>query len=240
MKQLLQWALLLMFVPTILPAQEEEPKSMLAELVYIKVKMGSEEKFEAAVLAHNKKYHSSSPYKASLNLIETGEDAGTYVWAQGGFSYSEMDARPGKGEHQKDWAKTIAPFIESYGRTEIWSYNKKLSHRKAGEYALEEIWYLSVSGKDYYRFKAFMAKIQKIMAAKDAPMSVYNNAFGQDNGRDVAIVFPLKNWAEYDNEEWTMKEEFEKEHGANSWNDALSEWDAVVKTNVREVWTEIK
>jgi hypothetical protein len=240
MKQLIVGAFLLLFAPAFLIAQEAEDKTQLVELVFIKVKMGSEEKFEAAILAHNKKYHADGPYQSSLSIVETGEEAGTYVWSMGSMTYTELDARPGKGEHQKDWMKTIAPFIESYGRSEIWSRNKKLTHSKSGEYALEEIWFLDIKGEEYYRFKSFLTNIQKIMKAKDAPIGVYNNEFSQNNGRDVAMVFPMANWAEYDKQEWNMKDEYEKEFGPNSWSDAMREWDQVVKTMSREVWREIK
>jgi len=228
-------------LPFLLSAQEDSKKYRAVELSYMKAKIGMEAKFEAAVKAHNAKYHKEGAYESELYAIATGSETGWYVWTMGGFTFTELDGRPGEGAHQDDWDKTIAPLIAEYGRVEYWRMNSELSARNDDDdETMIQIWWLDVTRGDYYRFENIVKNVAAIHKKMNSQMSVYGNEFNQNDGRDVAIVWPLKNWAEMDDDSWKMKDEYEKENGAGSWQRLLEEWQDVIAGNVQEVWRVVK
>jgi len=229
-------------LPFLLSAQDDSKKYRAVELSYMKAKIGMEAKFEAAVKAHNAKYHKEGAYESELYAIATGNETGWYVWTMGGFTFTELDGRPGEGAHQDDWNKTIAPYVEDYGRVEYWRMNADLSARNDAEEdeTMIQIWWIDVESGEYYRFKKVVADVTAVHKKMNDQMSTYENEFTQGDGRDVALVWPMKNWASMDDDSWKMKEEFEKMHGEGSWRLALEEWEDVIAGNVQEVWRVVK
>lgn len=243
MKNRIKILVLLFCLPLFTFAQEEEgdaPDYFMVELNYMKAKPGMESKFVAAVKKHNAKYHPDGPYNSNLDYIRTGQDAGWYVWSMGTLTYSDLDGAPGSGEHQDDWAKSVAPYVLEYGPIEMWKLNTDLSVSDGDSEPLESVWILEIEDGEYYRFKAFMEKIHKIFEAKEDEMHVWTRQHNQDNGRDVAIVWPFDKWSDLDKEEeWTMKEAYDEEYGSGSWENALEEWEDFVKGNKQAVWMRI-
>lgn len=227
--------------PIFLMSQEDAPqKSRLVELDYIKPKIGMEQKLEDAIKAHNSKYHPDGPYSADLDYIGTGNEAGWYVWSMGLFSYTEYDNAPGKGEHSADWAKRVAPYVEEYGRTELWKHSSKLSNPKEGTNPMLSLWILDIERGEWYRFKAFMEKVVAVHKKMDEEINVWTNEYSQNDGRDVAITWPMDSWGMIDQDDWKMKEEFDKEYGEGAWDNALEEWKDVVVGMKSEVWYNVK
>ena len=242
MKNSISILILLFCLPLINFAQEEEsdkPDYAMVELNYMKTKVGMEMKFVEAVKKHNAKYHPEGPYDASLFYIGTGNEAGWYVWAMGAFTYSDLHNAPGAGEHRDNWAKTIAPYVEEYGRVEMWRYNEKLSTTDGDSEPLETIWWIDIESGEYYRFKAFMEDVQEIFDEKGDEMHVWNTQYSQNDGRDVAIVWPFDKWSDLDEEDWNMEEAYDEKHGKGSWDNALEEWDDFIKSNKQEVWMRV-
>ena len=242
MKNQLKILLLLFSFSLVSFAQDdggEAPDYVMVELNYMKAKPGMESKFVEAVKKHNAKYHPEGPYDASLFYIRTGSDAGWYVWAMGGMTFTDLDGAPGSGEHQDNWAKTIAPYVQEYGPIEFWRYNKKLSHSNGKAEPLEILWFVDIESGEYYRFKNLMEDIQAIHASKDDEMQVWNNSFNQGDGRDVAIAWTLDSWSDLDKEDWSMKEAYDEEYGEGSWENALEEWDDIIEKVKREVWMRV-
>ncbi len=243
MKNRIKILVLLFCLPLFTFAQEEEsdaPDYSIVELNYMKAKPGMESKFVAAVKKHNAKYHPDGPYNSNMDYIRTGQDAGWYVWSMGTFTYSDLDGAPGAGDHQNDWAKSVAPYVQEYGPIEMWRLNTELSVFDGDSEPLETVWILEIEDGEYYRFKAFMEKIHVIFEAKEDEMHVWNREHNQDNGRDVAIVWPFDKWSDLDVEEdWTMKGAYDEEYGEGSWKNALEEWEDFVKSNQQAVWMRI-
>ena len=228
-------------IPMFLLSQEDDSKkSALVELDYIKPKIGMEKKLEQAIKAHNDKYHPDGPYSADLDYIGTGNEAGWYVWSMGVFSYTEYDDAPGRGDHSDDWDKRVAPYIEEYGRVELWKHSAEMSHSKEGTDPMMELWVLDLERGEWYRFKAMMEKVIVIHKKMDEEVHVWFNQYNQNDGRDVALTWPMKNWGMLDEDNWKMKEEFDKEYGEGSWDNFLDEWEDVVKGVSQEVWYNVK
>ena len=234
---------LLFCLPLFMMAQEEEakPKYGMVQDVYIKAKQGMQDKFEAAVKAHNEKYHKEGAHQARLYSVITGRDAGWYIWEMGPGTYTDLDSRPGKGEHNEDWDNNVAQYIQKVGRVEYWKYNSKLSpsSEDAEDASKWIIWYFDVKRGEWYRFQDFMEKVKAINEKMGDSFGVWTNEFGQNDGREVSLSFPFSKWADLDEDDWNMREEYEKEHGPNSWTHALSEWRAVTTETVREVWVKV-
>jgi hypothetical protein len=206
----------------------------MVELNYMKAKPGMEMKFVEAAKKHNAKYHPDGPYDATMYYIRTGHDAGWYVWAMGGFTFTELDDAPGRGAHRDDWAKNVAPYVAEYGPIEMWRYNAKLSVNDGEPSAMQTLWFMDIARGEYYRFKSFMEDVQAIFDEKEDEMHVWNNVYNQDDGRDVAIVWPFDKWADLDEDDWKMKEAYDEKYGEGSWENALEEWEDFIEGNIQE------
>ncbi len=240
MKILTKVLIALLCAPMLLFAQEEEPaKYGMVAVEYIKVKVGMEKKFVAAVKSHNQKYHADAPYQSSLFRVATGSEAGWFVWTMGMMTFTDFDGAPGEGAHADDWRKTIAPYVEEYGRSEFWKHSDELSYSDGDSEPLQTLWLLDIKRGEYYRFKAFMEKVAKVHQNKKEEMHVWTNQFTEGDGRDVSITWPIDKWADLDNEDWKMKDEFDKEYGEGAWDDALEEWEDVVEGVSQKVWERI-
>ncbi|MGV6845509.1 MAG: hypothetical protein ACWA42_05215 [Lutibacter sp.] len=217
---------------------QEKKDYVLVELTYMMPKIGMENALVKAVTEHNKKFHSTAPYQAQLDRIVTGPDTGWYVWVMAPTMFKSLDNRPSKGAHDEHWDKVVAPNIKKYGRTEYWRYNDKLSFNPdKNRPKLENIWITELEDNTYYRFKALMKKIKKAFEKKgDDNFLIYENQFNANDGREIAFVWGLKNWAEFDDDDGGIKKDYEEIHGKGSWEDALKEWRSIVKGLRSELW----
>ena len=103
-------------LPFLLAAQDDAKKYRAVELSYMKAKIGMEAKFEAAVKAHNAKYHKEGAYESELYAIATGNETGWYVWIMGPCTFSDLDNRPNDDAHTNDWDKNVSPKVAKYGK----------------------------------------------------------------------------------------------------------------------------
>jgi hypothetical protein len=61
-------------------------------------------RFEAAVAAHNKKYHAAGPHGVRVYEIISGKNAGRYQWVMGPGHWGDLDTRPADtANHSVDW-----------------------------------------------------------------------------------------------------------------------------------------
>lgn len=225
-----------LLIPFLMHAQEDDAKYRMVELSYMKAKPGMNKKFEDAVKKHNEKYHKEGVYASELYTVITGDESGWYVWTMGALTFTDLDGRPGDGDHAEDWQKNVDPFVAEYGRVEYWRWNEKLSNWKESDEDKITLWWMDIERGEGYRFRNFMMKIQEVYVEKDEEINVYNNEFYQDNGRDVVVVWPLEKWADLDKDDWKMKDEYEKKNGEGSWTTALEEWDDFIAGMSQEVW----
>lgn len=224
----------LLFSSTII----SQEKYQMVELTFMLPKIGMEKSFVDAVKSHNDVYHKDGPYKGHIDRILTGKKAGWFVWLMGPCTFSDLDSRPESDEHDKHWADKVAPTIAKYGSTEYWKNNPKLSYKSGTETPkLEEIWFLDIKKGDYYRFKALITKVKAAFEKKGkGDMQIYNNQFNENNGRDVAIVWGMNSWAEMDDEDSSIKSEYEEINGEGSWENMLDDWEEITVSVVRQMW----
>lgn len=217
-------------------SQEKEDYQM-AEITFMLPKIGMEKAFEDAVKEHNTKFHKEAPYKANLDYILTGEETGWYVWLMAPCTFTDLDKRPNNETHRAHWDKTISPLIKKYGRTEYWRFNNKLSHVTSGNAPkLETIWMFDIKEGDYYRFQALIEKVKEAHKKKGDEFSVYINQFSEGNGRQIALVWPHKNWADLDIEDGGIKTTYEEINGEGSWANLLDEWREITTSFSAQLW----
>jgi hypothetical protein len=208
----------------------DKPTTVL-ETMYIMPKRGMEDKFEAAIKAHDTKFHPDGKYAASLRKVEYGEKAGWYVWVFGPTTYSAIDTRPTKESgHDADWSATVDPLVETYGDTRLSELDENLTYGfdalKASKY--REVWMVDLKRGEYYRFKALAEKLKKAYEALGTgSFVVYNNVIHTTNGADVALVWGFNTYDEWSKDMGAMKA-YEKLYGAGSWQDMFKEWNEIV------------
>lgn len=220
---------------------QEKPSYKMVELTYIMPKIGMEQSLVKAITAHDNMYHKSGPYAAHLDYISTGKEAGWYVWGMGSTTFTDLDNRPDKGAHADDWNKNVSPNVYKYGRVEYWKMNDKFTYGITDGMAMpkyETIWIIDVTRGQYYRFKDFMIKIKEAYAKKggDGKIAVYENQFTENDGRDVAVVWPFNSWAEMDKDDGGIKKQFEEINGEGSWDNAMKDWAEFTQGVVQQVW----
>jgi hypothetical protein len=215
---------------------------MVIESQMILPKMGMEDKFEAAILTHNKKFHPEGAYVAGLRKIEYGPKAGWYVWVMGPTVCGSLDTRPTKESgHDQDWSETIDPLVDQYGPTNLYSYNTDLSYgldifKKSKHY---EIWGVNLKDGQYYRFKAICEKLKKVYEQMGTTSFVIlDNALHAPDGPDVAIIWSFNSYSEWF-KDYGPKTAYEKMYGEGSWQTMMDEWKDMVVDYSSEIRSNI-
>jgi hypothetical protein len=206
-----------------------KPK-VITETMLILPKRGMEDKFEAAVKAHNSKFHGDGPNVAGLRKIEYGEKSNWYVWVHGPTSYASLDTPPTRESgHQADWDTNVEPLVDAYGESMIWERNDELSFgadilQKSKYY---EVWSVKLKAGEYKRFKAICEKLKKTYESMGTQAFVIlDNALHQAKGADVAMIWSFNSFDKWGNDTGTMGA-YEKLYGAGSWQAMVDEWNAV-------------
>jgi hypothetical protein len=215
---------------TALSAQTAPPKKayQIYQTQYIKPKHGKETQFEAAVKAHNAKFHATGPHSARLSVITTGSGSdGWYVWAMGPFMYPDLDHAPaGEKTHDDDWTNNIDPLVDQYGETTNWKLDEDISITPA-DYKPEniDVWTMDVKPGMRAKFADNLKMMAAVWKAKKYPYSfrVFNNDLFSSNGKDVSIVYSFKNYTEFDMD-FKFKEDYESINGAGSWQKFWDTW----------------
>ncbi len=198
----------------------------------MKPKQGHEKQFEAAVMAHNAKFHASGPNMARLSAITygTGSD-GWYVWSMGPLMYKDLDHQPdGNKDHDDDWANNVDIHVDQYGTSTLWKLQDDLSYTPANYMPANiDVWTLDIKPGMRYQFADLMKKWKAMWEAKKYPFSLrvfYNDLWSKD-GRDASIVYSFTNYAEFDSD-ISWKNDYEALYGAGSWDNFWKTWNECV------------
>ena len=194
---------------------------------------------------HNQKYHAKgSAYSVNVFSIQTGPDVGKLVWSMGPIKYASLDGRPAEGGHDDDWQNNVMPYVKEMNNSEYWEMDLELSNTdmisgKLAEYPLLYLRYHEVAKGQGYQLKGLLEKMSGAIKAMDGvhPFGFYDNQFrqGYDNGRHLATVSFMKNWAELDSD-WNFKEAFIKAHGEGAWQPWIDGMDQSMRNSYDEIW----
>lgn len=244
MKKILLSAIIaLMLTAGAIAQQMNDKPTTVVETMYMLPKRGMDDKMEAAVKAHDMKFHPAGQYQAALRKVEYGDKAGWYVWIFGPTTYSAIDTRPKKeGGHDTDWSTNVDPLIDQYGATSLWEPNAELSYgydmiNKSNYY---ETWAVWVKPGQMYRFKAIAEKLKKVFEAGGTRgFVIFNNPLHTKESADVGIVWTFNSFEDW-SKDWGTKTAFEKMYGEGSWQHMLDEWNDIVKDYNAELRSVVK
>jgi hypothetical protein len=216
---------------------------LVIESMMLLPKRGMEEKFEAAVIAHNKKFHPDGPQVAGLRRTDYGPKTGWYSWVKGPVPYSSLDFEFSKESgHAQDWSTTVDPLVEEYGATNFLNFNNDLSFgweifKKSKHY---ELWSVDLQPKQYYRFKALIGKLKKAYESLgNTAFIVLENNLHFENGPDVVLIWSFNTYADWQKDEG-IKATYEKQNGEGSWQPAMDEWMDIVKSYNSEIRSNLQ
>lgn len=194
------------------------------EVLYVKPKLDKMDLFKKGIAAHNKKYHSKAPYKASVSSIITGPNSGEYVWVMGPTTWTQLDGAPGEGEHMMDWEKNVNPYCESLGEEMFWRGEKDIYYSPEGANFKKSSMRASyVKPGQMPRFLDQMKKIAEMFKQKK-----YNASFsvavrqGASTQVNAVSFINFDKWAWMDRPDTWVKD-FDEVHGQGAWNRFLEE-----------------
>lgn len=237
MKKLLY---ILLVLPVLMIGQDYQ-EHLVFQNVMLTVKEGHIKAFEEGVAAHNKKFHTEGAYQANVYSINSGKNAGKYMWNMGPLPWSAMDGRPAtENGHDTDWDANVVPHLANEVDVNYWKFHADLSDF-SGDFTLEN---LSVFMIDIKRFKEMdfmnkvIKKVHKVYLEKrpEQRRGAYTNELGNMDGLDFAWVdfFGSMSWM---GKEDKFPQEFEEVHGAGSFVAFLADVEATTDGQRTELWS---
>ena len=117
-----------------------QTKSLVGVLT-VTPKIGQEQNFETAWIAHLKKFHQADTTdRRAVFEITSGTRTGSFYLTNGGMSWADMDVeRTTDKAHDMDYASTISPTVESQSGEMIYREADSLSYNQdvqAGKFLL--------------------------------------------------------------------------------------------------------
>jgi hypothetical protein len=200
------------------------------EVIYLTPKLDKADLFRKGLTAHNKKYHATAPYKASVSSIITGPNSGGYVWVMGPLTWTQLDGAPGSGpgEHMTDWEKNINPYCESVGELMYWRAAADLSYQAEGSSGFHKSRMRAscVYPGQMDRFLEQMKKVVEVFKQKKYPASfsvAVREGLSAAPRPNVVSFVDFDKYAFWDSN--TFTKDYEEVHGPGSWARFLEEID---------------
>ncbi|HEY5689871.1 MAG TPA: hypothetical protein VIS49_00315 [Cyclobacteriaceae bacterium] len=227
MKKLIAMTALMAFAVTVSFAQSDYRQM---EAVNMRVKPDKVDLFKKGMAAHNKKYHSADPYKAAVRMQITGPNAGSYVWVMGPTTWTQMDGRPGKGEHDTDWEKNVAAYCDYISPPAYWRWVKDVSYDAAPgkNTMMSRARFNEVRPGQMDRFVELMKRVAATNKHVKSSMS-FSVAIRQDWARGVNVISfsGFDKWAQLEGNP-NFSKGYEELYGEGSWDRFLEEIDMCV------------
>jgi hypothetical protein len=221
-------------------AQDQEGTYMY-ESIYLTPKLDALSTLNANMTAHNKKYHGEGAHAAFVQNVLTGRKTGDMVWVMGPGPFANLDNRPAEGGHDEDWANNVIPHLEDISQSEYWRRDPQQFYTPENNTADKiRIRFYKVKRGQNAAFAEHYGKIIQVFREKkyDVALSLYWNTFPTGNGRNMASVSSITNWADLD-EGLPVGTDFNEIHGEGSWDKwidklyELTEWtDQEVRQNM--------
>ena len=235
MKKSILVSLCLFFILGFVRAQDSG--AHMYETIYITPIPGKITELNAALSAHNKKYHGEGDHEAFVQSVITGRRTGDYVWLMGPGNFARLDSRPAEGGHDEDWANNVLVNVSEVANAEYWIRDEKAFYSPE-DYSGDKIrirFHKVKIGKGQ-KYGEMFNKIVDVYRAKKYPRTVtlYWNQFPTAYGRTAATVNGFANWAMYD-EDGTFVADFNSVHGEGSFSKWLEEFRSLLDWTDNEV-----
>lgn len=227
---------LLLVIPIMIQAQDDS--YTMYETVTLSPDGKDPAKLQAAMKAHNTKFHNNGAHAAAVWIVSSGPNAGKMVWAMGPLKYADLDSRPQGDAHDADWAKVMAHITE-VGTVEYWKRDDKLSNVVGDPRPMLYVRYWEVNNKYGFLVDGLLKQISSTVKAMDGenPWAVWDNEMRQGNlGRHIATVSGMNNWAEMDDDP-QFRKTFNEVHGEDAWIPFIRSMEIAFTNSWDEVWT---
>ena len=200
------------------------------EAVTLTVKADKVDLFKKAIAAHNKKYHAADPYKAGVRLVVTGPNSGSYIWVMGPTTWTQMDGRPGKGDHDTDWDKNVMVNVESASPPAYWRWVDGVTYDPAPgkNTRYSRARFNEVRPGQMDRFIELMKRVVEANKKANGSMG-FSMATRQDwaRGSNVITFSSFDKWAQLEGNP-NFSKAYEELYGSGSWDRFLEEIDLCV------------
>jgi hypothetical protein len=200
------------------------------EVMNIVPKMDKLDLFKKGVAAHNKKYHAANPHKVTVWSVITGPASGSYTWVMGATTWTQMDSRPGAGEHQLDWDKNVLPYCESMGEVTYWRNEKDLTYQAADEASFTKMRIRNnyVYPGEMDRYLGLMKMISQVYKKKNYASSfTVGTRQGASQGPHVASFNSFSKWSWLDNTT-NFRKDYDEVHGSGAYDKFLKEFELCI------------
>ncbi|MEO6133149.1 MAG: hypothetical protein ABIQ02_15010 [Saprospiraceae bacterium] len=229
--------LFLLFFPLFGFAQT--PEYLMFEITSLNVSPANVPMVEAAMGAHNKKYHASGAYGVRVYTVQNGSHTGQYKWVMGPGTWSGLDSRPSDALHDMDWGTNVARNLEPGTMTEYIRFDNKLS-RFPSDFNVNRLYvrYVDVARGKMDKAKELLGKVLKVYADKipgETYGVYYNEVPSSSDGRDITIVsfFDKYSWMSTDD---GFDAKFEEVYGKGSMATFWNEWMGATVGQENEIW----
>ena len=214
---------------------QEDVQTNLYETVNIRVKPGQEKAFEAAVKAHNMKYHpKDGNYHGRLFYNVNGPNGGTYSWIMGPTNWTAMDNRPSNDAHEADWDKVVA-LVDKFESPSYWGFSQELSNVIENVSPPKRlIWMYDIKKGKSAQWAELVEKVKKVYETKRPTEHfwvLWNEFANTDAGMDAVIIFAFDKWSWLDRKS-NFSKEFEEVHGEGTWHNFLNAFNETVHGRV--------
>jgi len=205
---------------------------------YMKPKPGMRQQFEQALKRHME-WHRQQKDTWTIYVAEAmvGKRVGQYVLTGPGHHWKEFDAREKFDEADTaDIVANVAPYVDLVG-SEIWVYHPELSRPMTGEARFLEYVevHLNMDGKSDY-----LLAVRKVHEAiQKANRPVYYDIYELSDGGEhptFGVVYPHKNWADFEPPEQTLRDVLEKAYGLEEADALRKTWNKTLHCVKSEVW----
>ncbi|WP_224482694.1 hypothetical protein [Robertkochia aurantiaca] len=220
----------------------QQSSTVVVENVYLTPNPEKLAAFKKNMAEHNKKFHNDS-YQARIYSVMAGENAGKVVWSMGALPWEAFDSRPAAGDgHDEHWDTAVMPNTKGAVAATYWKFHPELSLMPE-TLTLDKldisIFDIKRGMGNFEKVQAFLKKVLEMNKENygDQPYGVYSNQFSSTNeGRDIAFVGFIDNFAELgnDNPEWPQK--YDAMHGEGSFDRDLGEFMDLTEGSSRELW----
>jgi hypothetical protein len=221
-----------------LPLLAQEKPGNVAGAWYMRPKPGMQQQFEQALKRHME-WHKQQKDTWAINVAAAvvGDCPGLYEIAVGGHHWKDFDGRAKFDEADNaDFYANVAQYVDLVGSS-IWVHHPELSRPMAGEAPFVEYVeeHLNLGGESDYLL--VLRKVREAIQKADWP--VYYNVYELFDGGEhptYGLVFPHKNWADFEPPEQTLRDVLEKAYGREEADALLKSFFKAVHRVKSEVW----
>jgi hypothetical protein len=213
-----------------LPLLAQEKPGTVGVVFIVKAKAGMLQQFEQAHKRHMD-WHRQQKDTWAVRIWEviSGDHIGEYLYGSFGHHWKDFDSHAKFDEaDEADYLANVAPYMETVG-ARYYLFHPELSRPVEGEPPLVEVaeYHLNMAGES--DFLLALRKCREAIQKSNYPL--HYHVFELYNGGEhptYVLVFPHKNWADFEPPEQTFPAMLEKVYGRDEAESIMKLWDKSV------------